>query len=264
MNTKTLLAGGTGGASMVLVGHPLDTVKVRIQNDLGGKYGGIGDCVRKVVRSEGPAALWKGMSLPLGATSSVFALCFYGYNHGKTVFCDADAFDPDNLKLPQIFAAGAFSSFYTTPVQAPQELLKCRIQQSATPLSVRDAIAAAYRDGGARSLTRGFSITWARDASASAFYFGIYELMKATLRDVPGLSRDGAVNGAGVLVAGAVSGVFNWLPAIPLDNLKTQYQVAPEGAYTGAIIGERSVVRDGVRDAPGERSRSAIVPRGPG
>ena len=62
---------------------------------------------------------------------------------------------------------------------------------TATPLSVRDAIAAAYRDGGARSLTRGFSITWARDASASAFYFGIYELMKATLRDVPGLSRDG-------------------------------------------------------------------------
>lgn len=107
-------------------------------------------------------------------------------------------------------------------MQAPQELLKCRIQQASGDLAVRQCVADLYAAGGARSLTRGFAITWARDASASAFYFGIYELMKATLRDVPGLSRDGAVNGAGVLVAGAVSGVFNWLPAIPLDNLKTQ------------------------------------------
>lgn len=79
MNHKTFIAGGTGGASMVIVGHPLDTIKVRIQNDAGGRlYGGIADCVRKVVRTEGPAALCKGISLPLAATSSVFALCFCG------------------------------------------------------------------------------------------------------------------------------------------------------------------------------------------
>ena len=110
MNHKTFIAGGTGGASMVIVGHPLDTIKVRIQNDAGGRlYSGIADCIRMVVRAEGTAALWKGISLPLAATSSVFALCFCGYNHGKEVFCDADAFDPDNLKLPSIFLAGAFS-----------------------------------------------------------------------------------------------------------------------------------------------------------
>eukprot|EP01043_Picozoa_sp_COSAG02_P022740 COSAG02_NODE_1190_length_13989_cov_9.869978_10_plen_50_part_00 len=34
---KTFLAGGGGGASLVVVGHPLDTVKVRLQADAAGK-----------------------------------------------------------------------------------------------------------------------------------------------------------------------------------------------------------------------------------
>ena len=99
---KTFLAGGAGGASLVLVGQPLDTIKVRIQADTGGLYKGMLDCASQAIKKEGPLALYKGIVPPLTATTPMYALCFFGYGVGKSIFCDDDAFDPDNLKLVQV------------------------------------------------------------------------------------------------------------------------------------------------------------------
>eukprot|EP01046_Picozoa_sp_COSAG06_P082179 COSAG06_NODE_29238_length_560_cov_0.885033_1_plen_37_part_10 len=35
---KTFIAGGGGGASLVIVGQPLDTIKVRLQADTVGRF----------------------------------------------------------------------------------------------------------------------------------------------------------------------------------------------------------------------------------
>jgi hypothetical protein len=51
--------------------------------------------------------------------------------------------------------------------------------------------------------------------------------MKAKLSTVPVLSTDGAVNFGGILVAGGIAGIWNWVPAIPFDVLKTKLQTAP-------------------------------------
>jgi solute carrier family 25 carnitine/acylcarnitine transporter 20/29 len=243
---KTFLAGGGGGASLVIVGQPLDTIKVRMQADTLKQYKGVIDCATKAIRNEGPLALYKGIGPPLAATTPMYALCFFGYNQGKRVFCDDDAFDPENLKLVQIGLAGACSALFTTPIQAPQELLKCTLQ-TQTKGQFKGAIDVAkhlYATGGFRALTRGFSITLLRDASASVMYFSWYELMKAKLSAVPGLSSDGKVNFGGVLVAGGVAGIWNWAPAIPFDVFKTKFQTSAPGTYSGAILGSKSVMKE--------------------
>ena len=51
---KTFLAGGCGGASLVIVGQPLDTVKVRMQADTSGLYKGTVDCITQAIRKDGP------------------------------------------------------------------------------------------------------------------------------------------------------------------------------------------------------------------
>ena len=243
---KTFIAGGGGGASLVIVGQPLDTIKVRLQADTVGQFKGVVDCAVQAIRKEGPLALYKGMVPPLAATTPMYALCFFGYGQGKKIFCDADAYDPNKLKLMQIGLAGATSAVFTTPIQAPQELLKVTLQTQTEGKfkNAADVAKHLYATGGLRALTRGFGVTLVRDASASVMYFSWYEFMKAQLSSVPGLSTDGKTNFMGSFVAGGVAGVWNWVPAIPFDRLKTKLQVAAPGAYSGAVFGSNSVLKE--------------------
>ena len=50
---RSLAAGGVGGVCAVLVGHPFDLVKVRLQTADKGVYTGAIDVVRKTVAREG-------------------------------------------------------------------------------------------------------------------------------------------------------------------------------------------------------------------
>lgn len=50
---RDLAAGGVGGVCAVLVGHPFDLVKVRLQTAEKGVYNGAMDVVRKTIAREG-------------------------------------------------------------------------------------------------------------------------------------------------------------------------------------------------------------------
>lgn len=50
---KSFLSGGFGGISCVLVGHPFDLTKTRLQTAAPGTYSGAIDVVRKTVAADG-------------------------------------------------------------------------------------------------------------------------------------------------------------------------------------------------------------------
>ena len=50
---RTLVAGGVGGICAVIVGHPFDLVKVRLQTAEKGVYTGAVDVVRRTIAKEG-------------------------------------------------------------------------------------------------------------------------------------------------------------------------------------------------------------------
>jgi solute carrier family 25 carnitine/acylcarnitine transporter 20/29 len=50
---RSLVAGGAGGVAAVVVGHPFDLVKVRLQTAQAGVYSGAMDVVRRTVAKEG-------------------------------------------------------------------------------------------------------------------------------------------------------------------------------------------------------------------
>ncbi|KAI4218240.1 MAG: hypothetical protein L6R40_008791 [Gallowayella cf. fulva] len=63
---RSLAAGGVGGVCAVVVGHPFDLVKVRLQTSEKGVYNGALDVVRKTVAREGlMRGLYAGVSAPL-------------------------------------------------------------------------------------------------------------------------------------------------------------------------------------------------------
>jgi solute carrier family 25 carnitine/acylcarnitine transporter 20/29 len=63
---RALVAGGVGGVCAVVVGHPFDLVKVRLQTAEKGVYTGAMDVVRRTIAREGLArGLYAGVSAPL-------------------------------------------------------------------------------------------------------------------------------------------------------------------------------------------------------
>merc|ERR1712226_431204 len=81
---KGFIAGGFGGVCVVLSGHPLDTIKVRLQTQPSPPiYSGTWDCIKKMMAKEGPKGFYKGMSAPLAGVAPIFAVSFFGFNVGK-------------------------------------------------------------------------------------------------------------------------------------------------------------------------------------
>lgn len=63
---KSFIAGGAGGVCAVVVGHPFDLVKVRLQTAERGVYSGAMDVVRKTIAREGLARVYINMQSVLG------------------------------------------------------------------------------------------------------------------------------------------------------------------------------------------------------
>jgi len=233
---KNFVAGGFGGVTTTLVGHPFDTIKVRLQTQPAENplYKGTWDCTSQTIRKEGVFALYKGMGAPLVGVAPIFALSFMGFGIGKKI----QQKSPDEaLGAHQLAMAGFLSGVMTTVIMAPGERIKCllQVQQASTgppkysgPV---DVVKSLYREGGLRSIYKGSAATAARDAPASAAYFASYELIQRWLQ---GEDRQKLSIGS-TLFAGGMAGIFNWLVAIPMDVVKSRLQAAPEGTYKGAL-----------------------------
>ncbi|ROL54770.1 Mitochondrial carnitine/acylcarnitine carrier protein [Anabarilius grahami] len=229
---KNFFAGGFGGVCLVFAGHPLDTIKVRLQTQSKPRpgesalYGGTFDCFKKTLAKEGLRGLYKGMAAPIIGVTPMFAVCFFGFGIGKKL---QQKTPDDVLTYPQLFAAGMLSGVFTTAIMAPGERIKCLLQ--------------LYRENGIRSIYKGTALTLMRDVPASGMYFMTYEWLKYSL--TPEGKSPTELSVPSILFAGGMAGIFNWAVAIPPDVLKSRFQTAPEGKYPN---GFRDVLRELVRE----------------
>lgn len=253
---KNFLAGGVGGTCCIAAGHPLDTIKVRLQTmpkPAPGQallYAGTFDCAKQIVVKEGVLGLYKGMAAPIAGVAPVFAVCFLGFGIGKSL---QQKSEDEILTLPQYFNAGMLAGVFTTVIMTPGERIKCLLQvQQAGGGEVKykgpiDCTKQLYREGGLRSIYKGTAATLVRDVPASGMYFMSYEYMQRILTP-EGKSRNDMSVGR-ILLAGGCAGICNWLVAIPPDVLKSRLQTAPEGTYPRGIrdVFKRLVREEGIR-----------------
>lgn len=231
---------------LVLAGHPLDLIKVRLQTMVTepGKappYTGMLDCARQTIQRDGFKGLYRGMAAPMVGITPIFAICIMGYDMGKSIARWAGGNGPDDvLSYGQIAFAGGFSALPTTAVMTPGERIKVLLQiqgqnaEKGVPPKYKgslDVVKSLYREGGLASLYRGTVATLLRDVPGSIAYFVGYEWIKKVLTPAGAKASDLSV--PTVLFAGGMAGVFNWTVAIPPDVLKSRLQSAPEGMYKG-------------------------------
>ncbi|KAI0992402.1 hypothetical protein K3495_g15783, partial [Podosphaera aphanis] len=248
---KSLVAGGFGGFCAVIVGHPFDLVKVRLQTAERGVYSSAVDVVQKSIAKDGiRRGLYAGISAPLVGVTPMFAVSFWGYDQGKTLVRKYSTVEKDQFTVAQISTAGFLSAIPMTFITAPFERVKVilQIQGQKTLASGQkpkyngglDVVRQLYKEGGLRSVFRGSTATLARDGPGSAAYFAAYEVVKRELTPVDPVTGEasGDLSLSAITVAGASAGIAMWIPVFPVDTVKSRLQ-SMEGKPTvyGVIRG---------------------------
>lgn len=237
---KYFISGGFGGVCTVVAGHPLDTIKVRLQTmpkPAPGQpplFKGTWDCARKTVAKEGVLGLYKGMAAPLTGVAPIFAMSFFGFGVGKRLQQSGDSNEP--LTPLQLFYAGAFSAIFTTTIMAPGERIKVllQVQGGVTEAKYKgpiDVVKTLYREGGIRSIYKGTCATLLRDVPASGMYFLTYEWIQKKFAPADPSTESKSSSLLRTVFAGGMAGIANWVVGMPADVLKSRLQSAPEGTY---------------------------------
>ncbi|KAI8808560.1 mitochondrial carrier domain-containing protein [Cladochytrium replicatum] len=246
---KSFLSGGAAGVASVLVGHPFDTLKVRLQTS--NQYKGLADCFRQTVAKEGFFGLYKGITSPLIGVTPMFAVSFWGYDVGQQlVYASTPNRKSKDLTMTEYALAGGFSAVPQTIITTPMERIKVMLQTQDTAggsgkkyKGMFDAGLGVYREGGIAGLYRGTVATLARDIPGSAAYFVGYEFFYRLLKP-----KDAPISIGAVLFSGGMAGVTMWSIAIPPDVIKSRIQASPAGTYKGFMDCATKIV---VKEGPG-------------
>ncbi|XP_061336870.1 mitochondrial carnitine/acylcarnitine carrier-like protein [Gastrolobium bilobum] len=235
---KDLTAGTVGGAAQLIVGHPFDTIKVKLQSQptpLPGqplKYSGAIDAVKQTIAAEGPRGLYKGMGAPLATVAAFNAVLFSIRGKLETLLRSHPG---ASLTINQQVLCGAGAGLAVSFLACPTELVKCRLQaQSALAGSGTAAMGVNYggpmdvarhvlrSEGGIKGLFKGLVPTMAREVPGNAAMFGVYEATKQLLAggpDTSGLGRGSQI------IAGGLAGASFWFMVYPTDVVKSVIQV---------------------------------------
>ncbi|WVR09243.1 hypothetical protein IAU60_006307 [Kwoniella sp. DSM 27419] len=247
-NAIELISGSIGGASQVLTGQPLDTLKTRAQTAPKGQFKNTLDILTTTIKNEGFFALYKGMLSPLLGIAAVNSLLFTAYGVSRRIVSPYP-----ELSIPQVATAGAMAGAVNAVLASPVEMFKIRMQGQyggAGDKKLSGVVGDMWRDYGFRNgIMRGYWVTVIREIPAYAGFYAGYETSK---RYFAKKYAPGAVPVWATLTSGAIGGVAYWVACYPLDIIKSRVQLAKApptrgGWASGGYVGRefRAIVAEG-------------------
>ncbi|KAI1454612.1 solute carrier family 25 member 45 [Annulohypoxylon moriforme] len=224
-------AGYISGAVGILIGNPLDLIKVRLQ----ARDAIATQTATSYVRQfESKSALVAGTAAPVLGYGALNALLFVSYNRSEAAL--NTAFNTQS-NLWTTWLAGAIGGLATWAVSTPTELIKCRAQLSSPPESSWTIAKQVLRTEGVRGLYLGGVVTALRDSIGYGFYFWSYELSSKWVESNRPNASASSQDAAKVLLCGGLAGVVTWASIFPLDVIKTRVQEQTFGAETTPLVG---------------------------
>lgn len=256
-SVSSFIAGSVAGASGVLVGHPFDSLKVRLQVGQTLQFTTVNWYVIK--------QLYRGILPPLMTVGTIQAINFTNYEYFKRtipkfkeyirsssffvsenqvgtleedlVFNDTSNTSSRSKKvsLDTIFYAGTLTGAIMSVLTNPISIIKIRMQV-ANELGIWASIRELYRVNGIRTFYHGYSSSFILEAPGRGLYMWTYETMKEGLLSFQTTSsfqdrnRDSYHLSPHFLdlstrVSSAVTaGVLSWLAVYPFDVIKARVQ----------------------------------------
>ncbi|MCJ1432650.1 hypothetical protein MMC27_002007 [Xylographa pallens] len=277
-NYNGFVAGVFSGIAKLSVGHPFDTIKVRLQTTERTQFKGPLDCLLQTVRNEGVRGLYKGATPPLVGWMFVDSIMLGSLTYYRQLLLE-NVFTQDNVRryrpsfiwnskssleqpthrLPTVghAIAGLMAGFTVSFIAAPVEHVKARLQiQYAADKRQRlysgpiDCTKKILHAHGFRGLYHGLAST----LIFRSFFFiwwGSYDLLSRALTTHTALSTP-SIN----FWAGGLSAQLFWMASYPSDVVKQRVMTDPLGGslsdgerrFRGWRDAARAVwLRDGAR-----------------
>ena len=221
--SMTFVGGSLGGIANVLIGHPFDTLKVRMQMLNTSLF----SCIKSMIAQEGATSLYKGIKSPLYNVPIIYSLCFGSYEVGLWALGVRFSKEPTPW---QASIAGGWAGFVISFVLTPMELVKCRQQMEGVGQKIHASKACTIakqivQSQGIRQLFKANTLTIAREVPANAVYFGAFIYLKEAFKPIFG---DNSFN---TIVVGGLAGLASWIVGYPQDTIKTRIQCDVTNMY---------------------------------
>jgi len=200
---KTIVSGSMGGAAITVVGHPLETVKTRLQTG----------ATTNIFRG-----CYKGMLSPLLGTTPFFASCYFGYRLGRTL-------TGERTDTPSIMASGALAGIIATFVRTPVDRVKIVAQNER--ISSVQASKNLFAAKGFFGIYQGFGATAFWLIPSSTMFWGGVEFWSWVFKDTDDYIRP--------FLGGGMAGVTEWMLCLPFDTVKTRVQAGTDPSVAAAI-----------------------------
>jgi len=224
-NIRGILSGTASGVAKLVVGHPFDTLKVRLQTEGGyGRFRGFTHCVTETLKTEGIRGLYKGGTPPLIGWGIVDSVMVGVYAATKRALGETST---NQLPISNILLAGMIGGWASVIVVTPIEGVKARLQvQYADPLSKVysgpiDCIRSLVRNNGIAGLYKGFWPTVMFRTGCSV-YFGSYEWFKRKL------APSGMAPMFKNFISGGCAATTLWIFFFPFDVVKNRMMAQPD------------------------------------
>lgn len=195
------------GVTSVVVGHPFDTVKSKMQAQKGFESASMFRTIAKTFKTQGIIGFYRG-SIPVLWGSGIYRSTQFGvfesvYTFLDNPFCKTEIPLTAGLQI-RVLIAGACGSTARAIIESPLELAKIRrqTQQSWT----------------FRGLYQGFGVMWVRTMGLMTTYFILIDTQRRHFPQV----FDQSVFGP-FLVSG-VAATLAWWIVWPLEYMKSQVQ----------------------------------------
>lgn len=239
---KYMIAGATAGVAEHVCMFPIDTVKTRMQanvGDLRAFYTNVFTTASSIIRTEGLLRLYRGVTaVVLGAMPS-HAVHFCAYELAKVQF---GANEPGHHPLA-IGASGVISTMCHDAVGTPMDVVKQRLQlpdgvhaSGRTDAGVSACIRSIYKHEGLRPFYASYPTTVLLNIPFVSVQFATYESMKIFL------GESAASDLSKQFISGACAGALAGFASNPLDVIKTRLQTQQVAA--GALRqGPHSIVQ---------------------
>lgn len=242
-NYKGFVAGIFSGIAKLSVGHPFDTIKVRLQTSERTQFRGPVDCVVQTLQREGVKGLYKGATPPLigwMAMDSIMlgSLTFYRRLLKEHVFADSTLRPRDpaevlaNDELPSFWhgIAGVMAGSTVSFIAAPIEHIKARLQtQYQANKSARlysgpiDCARKIFRAHGIHGVYHGLLATMIF-RSFFFFWWSSHNVLSRWFDKNTNLSTTSIS-----FWAGGLSAQVFWLTSYPSDVVKQRIMTDPLG-----------------------------------
>jgi solute carrier family 25 carnitine/acylcarnitine transporter 20/29 len=243
---KDFTAGQFAGMAQVLVGHPLDTIKVVLQTQPNPPiYKSATDCARAILKSDGPSGFFKGMLSPLFVVGVQNAMLFAFYGASQKAILGAKRITEAQMSFVDTFTCGAVAGVACAPLTGPMELVKSQLQvqrgRGDNYMGTFKYTQHLVKTHGIAVLTRGLGATVVREAPAYGMFYGVYFTAKRKLSAAYPDASSFAIQ----IPSACLAGLGYWGSCFPIDVAKSKMQCEPLGKpfrYTNVFSTMQQIV----------------------